>query len=65
MKRLLKAISILPETMLLINGNGIILGSNAAAHELFGRSIEEGVSLSSLVSDSSEKVLRCLHLWFE
>jgi two-component system, NtrC family, sensor histidine kinase HydH len=63
MKRLLQAISVLPEAMLLIHGNGIILGSNSAARELFGRTFQEGASLSSVVSDSPEKVLRSLHLW--
>jgi nitrogen-specific signal transduction histidine kinase len=63
MKRLLQAINVLPEATLLIDGNGIILGSNSAARELFGRDLEEGVSLNSLVSDSPEKVLRSLRLW--
>ena len=54
MKRLLQAINVLPEGMLLIHGNGIILGSNSAARELFGRDLEEGVSLNSLVSDSRQ-----------
>lgn len=63
MKRLLQAISVLPEAMLLIHGNGIILGSNSPARELFGRTFQEGASLNSMVSDSPEKVLRSLHLW--
>jgi signal transduction histidine kinase len=63
MKRLLQAIKVLPEPTLLIDGNGIILGSNSAARELFGRDLEEGVSLNSLVSDSPEKVLSSLRLW--
>jgi PAS domain-containing protein len=62
MKRLLQAINVLPEGMLLIDGNGIILGSNSAARELFGRDLEEGVSLNS-VSDSPDKVLHSLRLW--
>jgi signal transduction histidine kinase len=62
-ERLLQAINVLPEATLLIHGNGIILGLNSAARELFGRDLEEGVSLNSLVSDSPEKVVRCLRLW--
>jgi signal transduction histidine kinase len=63
MKRLLQAIDVLPEATLLVNGNGIILGSNSVARQLFGRDLEEGISLTWLVSDSPEKVLRCLRLW--
>ena len=63
MNRLLQAIDVLPEATLLINGNGIILGSNSAARQLFGRDHEAGLSVNSLVSDSPEKVLRCLRLW--
>lgn len=63
MKRLLQAIKVLPEATLLVYGNGIILGSNSAARELFDCDFEQGGSLNSLVSDSPEKVLRCLRLW--
>jgi signal transduction histidine kinase len=59
----LKTITVLPEATLLIDGNGIIHGSNSAARQLFGRDLEKGISLNSLVSDSPEKVLRCLRLW--
>ena len=63
MKRLLQAINVLPEGMLLVHGNGIILGSNSAAREFFGPELEEGVSLNSLVGDSSDNVLHSLRLW--
>jgi signal transduction histidine kinase len=63
MKRLIQAINVLPEAMLIIRGNGIIVGSNSAARKLFGRDLEEGIALNSLVEDSPEKVLRCLRLW--
>ena len=63
MKRLLQAINVLPEAMLIIQGNGIILGSNSAARALFGSDLDEGLSLNSLISDSPEKVLRSLRLW--
>jgi PAS domain-containing protein len=63
MKRLLQAINVLPEAMIIIHGNGIILGSNSAARKLFGRDLEEGISLNSLFSDSPEKRLRSLRLW--
>lgn len=62
-KRLLQAINVLPESTLLIHGKGIVLGLNSAARELFGRDLEEGVSLHALVSDSPEKVARSLRLW--
>lgn len=62
-ERLLQTINVLPEATLLIHGNGIIFGLNSAARELFGRDLEEGVSLDSLVSDSPEKVARSLRLW--
>lgn len=63
MKRLLQAINVLPEAMLLVQGNGLLAGSNPPARELFSNDLAEGVSLSGLVSDPPDIVLRSLQLW--
>jgi signal transduction histidine kinase len=63
MKRLLQAINVLPDAVLLVQGNGLLVGSNPAARELFSSDLEKGGLLSDLVSDPPEKVLRSLNLW--
>ena len=63
MKRLLQAINVLPDAVLLVQGNGSLIGSNAPARELFSNALEPGCSLGALVTDPPDKLLRSLHLW--
>lgn len=63
MKRLLQALDVFPEATLLIRGDGVILGSNPAARELFCDDLAQETKLASIVGDGPEKIRQALQLW--
>lgn len=54
----------LPEPLLLVNDQGVILDANRAAARLGdGDTVLSGLALSEVVADSTEEIQRLLHRW--